>query len=56
MNSQQAYNKLNRARIYLLGKKDYLAICFLDSHIYKYFRYEEEKDFQSGESTRKIKR
>lgn len=48
MDSQAVYSKLNRARIYLLGKKDYPAVCMLDMLIYSKFRKEEEKDFQSS--------
>lgn len=48
MDSQAVYNKLNRARIYLINKKDYLAVCALDALIYSKFRKEEEKDFQSS--------
>lgn len=52
MKSQEAYNKLNRARVYLLNKKDWDALSFLDSHILKFFRSEEERDFATGESIR----
>lgn len=52
MSSQESFNKLNRARVYLLSKKDYDAVCFLDRHIFCYFQEEEEKDFKSGDSVR----
>lgn len=52
MSSQEIFNRLNRARIYLLSKKDYDAVCLLDRHIFYHFQEEEENDFKSGDSVR----